>query len=224
LAAVGPQEEIRIGEEVAVLFGPAPFNVDLHARFPGRLTGNDVNDAADGISAVFCGGRAADDLNALHVLRAEPLQLIALSAVFRKVAHDGLPVHEDQGVSRFGAADGHADAPHGVDGPRHARLVEDDVLHGLGLLLRNVLFGDNRRRLRFGLGRFFGRVDLNDNVSRFDPSVPPLRTVRRADGQAQPGKDGTGQQRMPSAPPYRLVHNFFLPRMFYMYTDMYYIL
>ena len=210
MAAVGPQEEIRIGEEVAVLFGPAPFNVDLHARFPGRLTGNDVNDAADGIRPVFGGGRAADDLNALHVLRAESLQLIALSAVFRKVAHDRPAVHEDQGVSRLGAADGNGDPAHGVDRAAYTGLVKDDILDGLRLLLRNVLPGNNRRALTFVLGLFLGRVDLNDNVSRFDPIVPPLRTFRRTDGQAQPGKDGTGKQRITSAPPYRLVHNFFL--------------
>ena len=125
---IGAQEEIAERRIFSAVLCPQAFHIERKCRFLACGLRDDIDDAADGISAVLRARRAADR---------------------------------------------HADIPHRIDRARHADLAEDNVLDRLGLLLLNVLPGDNRRALTFVLGLFLGRVDLNDNVSRFDPIVPP---------------------------------------------------
>ena len=192
-AAVRAKKKILIRRNRFIILYAAAFKIEPKsgiARCPSR---NNIDDAADGISTVLCACRTADDLDALYIFRAESLQLIRLPAVFRKVAHNGLPVHEDQCMPRFGTANGYSTPPHGVDATRHARFTENDILDGLGLLSGNILLSDNRRALAFRLGRFLSRIDLDNNISRFNPTIPSGRTFRRTNRHAQPSNDGTGQ-------------------------------
>ena len=147
--------------------------MERQCRFLACGLRDDIDDAADGISAVLRARRPANDLDAFDILRAEPHHFVACAAILRHITENRMSVHHDQRMPRLRAADRHADIPHRIDRARHADLAEDNVLDRLGLLLLNVLPGDNRRALTFVLGLFLGRVDLNDNVSRFDPIVPP---------------------------------------------------
>ena len=80
-------------------------------------------------------------------------------------------------MARLRAANRERDAPHGIDAPRHTRLVEDDVLDGLRLLLLDILFRDDRRRLRLVLRILFRGVRFDVNGSRLN--VYPPRTFMR---------------------------------------------
>ena len=111
------------------------------------LLRDDVDYAADGICTVFRTRCAADDLNALDVLRADAQQLITAAVVLCLAAEHALSVHENQRVPWISAADRHADIAHCVDGTRHTDLVKDYVLNGLCLLACDVLRRDDRRRL-----------------------------------------------------------------------------
>ena len=105
VARIGAQEEVRIGKYVIVVGAAHALDVELHARLMLRLFRDDVDDAADGVRAVFRARCALDDLDALDVLRAEAHDLIRRARIFRKISQDRLSVHEDQCVARLCATD-----------------------------------------------------------------------------------------------------------------------
>ena len=176
LARVGAQEEVLVWQ-IRIARSTSAFKIQTQTCALRRRLRDDVDDAADGVGAVLRARRAADDLDALDVLRAEPLQLVARARILGEVAHDGLTVDENQSMARLRAANRERDAPHSIDAARHACLVEDDVLDRLRLLLLDVLFRDDRRRLRLVLRILFRGVRFDVNGSRLN--VYPPRTFMR---------------------------------------------
>lgn len=166
LAGIGAKEKTRIRQQIAVTADTPSFDIDLHSRRFCRFARNNVDDAADSVGAVLGRGGAADDFDAFHIFRSQPLQLIALAAVFGKVAHDGLPVNENERVPRFGAADRNSNAPHGIHSAIHSGFIEDDVFYRFRLLLCYIFLRDDRRALRLVLGRFLRRVRPHLDIAR----------------------------------------------------------
>ena len=76
-------------------------------------------------------------------------------------------------MARLRAANRERDAPHSVDAARHACLIEDDVFDGLRLLLLDVLFRDDRRRLRLVLRILFRGVRFDVNGFGLNVYPPP---------------------------------------------------
>ena len=105
----------------------ASFGVELERWVVGRRFSNNVDDAADGIRAVFGRCRTADDFDAFNIFRADSHSFITAAHIFRFTAHDGLTVNEHQRMTRVRAADSYADAPHGIDGPRDAGFTKDNI-------------------------------------------------------------------------------------------------
>ena len=139
----------------------APLDVQLDGRVLHALLCDDVDDAANGVRAVLGARRAANDFDALDVLRADAQKLVAVAVVLRLAAQDALTVHHQQRMARVAATDRHADVAHRVDRARDADLVEDHIFDGLRLLPRDILLRDDRRRLRLVLRLFLCRICLN---------------------------------------------------------------
>ena len=169
---IGRQRACLVGAEIAGTVIPS-FRIKLQARFVLRRLRNDVDHAADGIGTVLGARRTADNFDTVDIFRPHPQKLISVAGILRHISQHGLPVDKDQRMPRIGSADGDTHLTHGVYGACNTDFVEYDVFRRFPLFTGNVFGRNDRRSLRFVLGRFLVRVDLNDNISRFDPIVPP---------------------------------------------------
>ena len=162
---IGAQEEIAERRIFSAVLCPQAFHIERKCRFLACGLRDDIDDAADGISAVLRARRPANDLDAFDILRAEPHHFVACAAILRHITENRMSVYHDQRMPRLRAADRHADIPHRIDRARHADLAEDDVLDRLRLLLRNIVCRNDRRRLRFVFRLFF--CNIRFNIYRF---------------------------------------------------------
>ena len=186
----------------------ASLDVQLHRGVLHALLRDDVDDAADRVRAVLRARRAADDLDALDVFRADAQEFVAVAVVLRLAADDALPVDQDECVTRIRAANRYADVAHRIDRARDADFVEDHILDGLRLFARDVFLRDDRRRLGFVFRLFFRGVSLHMNISR-RKTVPPPRIFfrpRRTNRCGKPCADRAGKQAVHPLP-YNALHH-----------------
>ena len=150
----------------AALIEPRAFRHQFDARLMRHLR-DDIDDAADGVRAVACRARAANDLDVVDVVDAETVCLVRRAVELAKTACKPPAIDQDQCVASLRAANRDRLAPHVVRTHLDALLGSQRVGERARPLAVEILSRDDGLRLRLLLEKFLLIVRLDiDGVRR----------------------------------------------------------
>ena len=127
---------------------------------------DDVDDAADGVGAIACRARAADNLDVIDIVDTDAVCLVRRTVILAEAACKAPAVDKNQRVASLRAANRDRLAPHVVRAHLNVLLGSQRVGERARPLAVEILSRDDGLRLRFLLEKFLLIVRLDINSFR----------------------------------------------------------
>ena len=157
----------RVADTVVVLaaarIDPRALGCETNSPFVRDLR-DDVDDAADGIRAIACCTRTADDLDVINVIESDAVDFICRTIIFAQPSRKSAAIDKNEGVTRFCAADADSLAAHVVRSHLDVLFCSERVRECACPLAVKVGAGDDRLRLGRFLEHLFIKVRFHVNI------------------------------------------------------------